>query len=63
MAKGKAEVRPFRVVNISKSGEILDLNHILSYETTKVIVEVLGLVRLPVRKGRNYAIFFLCFGS
>lgn len=51
MAKGKAEARPFRVVNISKSGEILDLNRILSYETTKVIVEVLGLVRLPVRKG------------
>lgn len=51
MAKKSKETGVVKIVNVSRSGKILDFNQMLSQDMTKVIAEALGLIRLPERKG------------
>lgn len=39
----EGNVKSFRVLNISKNGKELDLNNVLDYNTTKLILKTLNL--------------------
>lgn len=51
MTKKPKETGVIKIVNVSRSGKILNFDQILSQEMTKAIAEALGLIRLPERKG------------
>ena len=64
MAKKSKETGVIKIVNVSRSGRILDFNQILSQDMTKAIAEALGLIKLPERKGgHDYETFLLCSKS
>lgn len=44
MCNSQQEKTPFRVTNILDNGKEFDSNTALDYDTTKIVLEILGLV-------------------
>lgn len=63
MAKKSKETGVIKIVNVSRSGRILDFNQILSQDMTKAIAEALGLINSRKERGRDYETFLLCSKS